>query len=221
MDAPVGHPNFGRLFPCECTVKRREERLVSDLWKLSNLDALGDLTFRDFDPNVDGLKEAYEEAREYAKSLQGWIFFHGPCGIGKTHLAVAIAQYAMDNAKLGVYFSVVPDLLDQLRATFDPTTGVAYDERFNQIRNAQLLILDDLGTENTTPWAREKLYQILNHRYNEHRPTVITSNQPFKSIEERILSRLSDTRLTRYIWIDGEDYRRRLRPATGETMRRR
>lgn len=221
MDAPVGHPNFGRLFPCECTVKRREERQVDDLWQLSNLDALTDLTFDNFDPAVDGLKDAYEDAREYAKSLQGWIFFHGPCGIGKTHLAVAIAQYAMERAKLGVYFSVVPDLLDQLRATFDPTNGVAYDERFNQIRNAQLLVLDDLGTENTTPWAREKLYQILNHRYNEHRPTVITSNQPFKAIEERILSRLSDTRLTRYIWIDAEDYRRRLRPTTGETMRRR
>ncbi|HEY7036221.1 MAG TPA: ATP-binding protein [Thermomicrobiales bacterium] len=211
MEAPVGHPNFGRLFPCECTVKRREERLVDELWQLSNLDALGDLTFDNFDSSVDGLREAYDEAREYARTLHGWIFFHGSCGVGKTHLAVAIAQYAMDRAKLGVYFSVVPDLLDQLRATFDPANGVAYDDRFNQIRNCQLLVLDDLGTENTTPWAREKLYQILNHRYNEHRPTVITSNQPFERIEERILSRLSDTRLTRYLWIDAEDYRRQRR----------
>ncbi len=221
MDAPVGSPNFGRLIPCECLVRRREDRQVNDLWRLSNLESLTDLTFDNFDTTIDGVDDAFAEARHFAQELVGWIFFHGPCGIGKTHLAVAIAQYAMEKAKLKVYFSVAPDLLDQLRATFDPANGVAYDDRFNQIRNCDLLVLDDLGTENTTPWAREKLYQILNHRYNEQRPTVITSNQPFKSIEERILSRLSDTRLTRYIWIDGEDYRRRLRPTNGETMRRR
>ena len=115
----------------------------------------------------------------------------------------------MVRQKLSVLFAVVPDLLDHLRATFDPGSGVAYDDRFNAIRNAQLLVLDDLGTENTTPWAREKLYQIFNHRYNEQLPTVITSNQDFKRIEERVLSRILDTRLTRYLHIDAEDFRRR------------
>jgi DNA replication protein DnaC len=212
MDVPVGHPNFGRLFPCECTVRKREERLHRELWRLSNLDALADRTFDTFDPTIDGVAEAYEIAREYARNPHGWIFFHGNCGVGKTHLAVAIAHYAMERNKLGVLFAVVPDLLDQLRATFDPSSGIAYDERFNQIRNCQLLVLDDLGTENTTPWAREKLYQIFNHRYNEHLPTVVTSNQPFERIEERILSRLLDTRLTRYVHVDAEDFRRQRRP---------
>jgi DNA replication protein DnaC len=207
MDAPVGHPNFGRLFPCECTVTRREERLVDDLWLLSNLDAMGDLNFRNFDRSVEGVQEAYDAAWEYAQSLQGWILFTGGCGVGKTHLAVAIAQMAMDRAKLSVYFSVVPDLLDQLRATFDPSNGVAYDERFNMIRNAQLLILDDLGTENTTPWAKEKLYQIINFRYNEHLPTVVTCNLDIMSIDERIRSRLADRRTTRLVQIDAGDYR--------------
>ncbi|CAA9561457.1 MAG: Helicase loader DnaI [uncultured Thermomicrobiales bacterium] len=108
-----------------------------------------------------------------------------------------------------VLFAVVPDLLDHLRATFDPGNAVAYDDRFEQIRNANLLVLDDLGTENTTPWAREKLYQIFNHRYNQRLPTVVTSNQDFKRIEDRVLSRILDTRLTRYVHVDAEDYRRR------------
>ncbi|MDQ3413052.1 MAG: ATP-binding protein, partial [Chloroflexota bacterium] len=85
----------------------------------------------------------------------------------------------------------------------------AYDDRFNAIRSAFLLILDDLGTENTTPWAREKLYQLINHRYNERLPTIITSNQEHKLIDERILSRLLDTHLTRDIKLDALDYRRR------------
>ena len=88
-------------------------------------------------------------------------------------------------------FAVVPDLLDHLRATFDPAKGVDYDERFEQIRRADLLILDDLGTENTTPWAREKLFQIFNHRYNERSATVVTSNHDIYEIEDRVRSRLA------------------------------
>ncbi|MEA2515924.1 MAG: replication protein DnaC [Thermomicrobiales bacterium] len=207
MDAPVGHPNFGRLFPCECTISRKEEQLAKELRQLSNLDSMADWTFDNFDPAIDGVEDAYQIARSYAKHLQGWLYIEGPCGVGKTHLAVAIAHEVLKRTGLSVYFSVVPDLLDQLRATFDPANGVAYDERFNSIRNCQLLILDDLGTENTTPWAREKLYQLVNYRYNEQLPTVVTTNQGFAGIDERILSRLLDKNLSRYVKIDAEDQR--------------
>lgn len=159
---------------------------------------------------MPGVGDAYKAALEYARDPHGWLFLHGNCGCGKTHLAVAIAQYVRRKGS-NVLFTVVPDLLDHLRATFDPASGVAYDDRFNVIRSAYLLVLDDLGTENTTPWAREKLYQLINHRYNEHLPTVITSNQDFKLIDERILSRLLDTRLNRYIFVDAGDFRRRAR----------
>src|SRR5918993_58652 len=131
-------------------------------------------------------------------------------GVGKTHLAVA-AALEIRKRNGSVYFAVVPDLLDHLRATFDPTRGVAYDDRFNQIRGAPLLVLDDLGTENTTPWAREKLYQIINHRYVERLLTIVTSNQSHDKIDERILSRLLDTHLTRDVSMDAADYRRRER----------
>ncbi len=200
-------------------MREREERLIEDLRRLSNLDAFADHTFGSFDLAITGVEEAYRLSLAYARNPDGWLFLHGPCGVGKTHLAVAIALQAMERQKLSVLFAVVPDLLDHLRATFDPGAGVAYDDRFNAIRNAQLLVLDDLGTENTTPWAREKLYQIFNHRYNERLPTVITSNQDFKRIEERVLSRILDTRLTQYIHVDAEDFRTR-RVARGGGARR-
>ena len=65
---------------------------------------------------------------------------------------------------------MVPDLLDHLRATFNPATGARYDKRFDEIKAATLLILDDLGTESATAWAREKLYQLFNYRYNARLP---------------------------------------------------
>ncbi len=219
VDVPPGHPNFGRIFPCDCKVREREERAIEDLRRLSNLDAFLDHTFQSFDRSVSGVDEAYVEALKYARNPDGWLFLHGNCGGGKTHLAVAIALHAMERQKLSVLFAVVPDLLDHLRAAFSPEATVAYDDRFNTIRTAQLLVLDDLGTENTTPWAREKLFQIFNHRYNERLPTVITSNQDFRRVEERVLSRLLDTRLTRYVHVDADDYRRRRVPS--ETSSRR
>lgn len=214
---PVGHPNFGRLFPCQCQTELREEKRSENLRKMSNLDAFSDRDFAAFDAKVEGVGEAFSAALAYARNPHGWLFLHGNCGVGKTHLATSIALYAMEKQKTSVLFAVVPDLLDHLRATFHPDSGIAYDERFADVRNATLLVLDDLGTENTTPWAREKLYQIFNHRYNEQLATVVTSNQDFKKIDDRVLSRLLDTRLTTYVHVDAEDYRRRriARPRNG------
>jgi len=210
-NVPVGHPSFGRLFPCECKQRELDERRDEELRRLSNLDAFGDLTFETFDPDVPGLDEAYEAALAFAQEPgHGWLFLSGPCGVGKTHLAVAIARYAMEWHRMSVYFAVVPDLLDHLRSTFDPNSGSAYDDRFSTIRNAPLLVLDDLGTENATPWAKEKLYQIINHRYIEQMPTVITTNVDLSAkgkIDERIYSRIMDHRLTQHIAVDAEDFR--------------
>lgn len=217
-DVPVGHPSFGRLFPCQCKRNELNERRAEKLRYLSKLDVVADLTFENFDPEISGVAEAYETALAFAQEPgHRWLFLHGPCGTGKTHLAVSIATYAMQWHNMSVYFAVVPDLLDHLRATFDPSSGTAYDERFTTIREAQLLVLDDLGTENATPWAREKLYQIINHRYLEQLPTVITSNVDQRKVEDRIMSRILDHRLTQYVTVDAEDYRR---PADPRRMKR-
>lgn len=207
-DFPVGHPKFGSIFPCECRVRERAERQREQLSSLTNLDAFQDKTLERFDPTVPGVVKAYQEALDFVESPTRWLFLHGGCGVGKTHLAAGIAiEVFRREPRWTVIFQVVPDLLDHLRATFDPSAGSGYDERFNAFRNANLLVLDDLGTENTTPWAREKLYQLFNHRYNQRLATVVTSNQDLRQIEERVRSRLLDRELTRYIEIDADDFR--------------
>ena len=64
-----------------------------------------------------------------------------------------------------VVFVTAPDLLDYLRVTFSPSSGSSFDRRFQIVRNTPLLVLDDLSTESATAWAKEKLFQLLNHRY--------------------------------------------------------
>src|SRR5262245_3549961 len=205
---PFGHPHFAVLFPCECKLAEKEQRRVEELEQLSNLELFCDKTFESFNPDIPGVRRAYLRAVEYARRPQGWLILFGNYGAGKTHLAAAIASVAL-RRQTRVLFAIVPDLLDHLRSTFGPSSEVEYDDRFETIREVPLLILDDLGTENTTPWAREKLFQIINYRYNDALPTVITSNRKPEDIDPRIFSRMSDRVLCEeHIMIDAADYRR-------------
>ncbi len=209
MAAPVGSPNFGRIIPCACKTRESEARRQRSLLDLSNLDAFSGLNFSNYDMNVNGVREAFSVAREFARHPDGWLLLMGGFGCGKTHLAAAIANETIARG-IVTYFAVSPDLLDQLRAAYAPGSEMSFDARFEQIRTAAMLILDDFGTENATPWAREKLYQIFNYRYNQRMPTVVTTNVDLDLIEPRIRSRLCDVSLCRQIFIPADDYR--LRP---------
>jgi DNA replication protein DnaC len=203
-----GDPNFSRLIRCHCKDDEIQQRRGQKLLQISNLEPFREKTFENFDRSITGVSRAFTRAFDYARNPHGWLILYGGYGCGKTHLAAAIANEVL-KMNYEVLFTVVPDILDHLRSTFGPTSEVAYDERFEQIRGAKLLVLDDLGTENATPWAREKLYQIINHRYNYALPTVITSNRDPKEIDPRILSRMEDVVLCpERIMIEADDYRR-------------
>ncbi len=182
--------------------------------RLSQLGALEAFTFETFLPEGLGMTEgrqrnlrmAYDSALAYAQDPRGWLILKGGYGCGKTHLAAAIANHRLS---LGhpVLFINTPDLLDHLRATFSPSAETGYDERFDQVRNAPLLVLDDLGAQSNTEWAQEKLYQIFNHRYNAQLPTIVTTNEELESIDIRVRSRLADTSISTVIGIVAPDFR--------------
>ncbi len=192
--------------PCECTIHERERQTAESLQDLSALSAFRNRTFENFDPKVLGIAEAYEFARHYATDPYGWLVLRGGVGSGKTHLAAAIANEAVQLGN-AVLFAIVPDLLDHLRATFSPTSAIQYDKMFEGVRSTFLLVLDDLGTESATPWAQEKLFQLINHRYNNQLPTVITTNRRLESLDERIVSRIGDRVLCTVVEIAARDYR--------------
>jgi DNA replication protein DnaC len=214
-DVPVDHPNFGKLFPCRCKLAEIEQQRLERMRAVSNLDHLSRMTFDTFVPEGYGLspdkaanlRHAFDEARRYADDLKGWLVLFGGYGCGKTHLAAAIASQTIERGQ-AVLFVVVPDLLDHLRATFGPNSPVSYDERFEEVRNAPLLILDDLGTQSSTSWAQEKLFQILNYRYNARLPTIVTSNHSLEEIDLQLRSRLADPELACIVTILAPDFRR-------------
>ncbi len=182
--------------------------------ELSSLDLLSKCTFVSFslrqDENLDGdktrsLEKTLKAAIAYAVKPRGWMLITGPYGSGKTHLAAGIANARTDQGDPPL-FVMVPDLLDHLRATFSPASGTSYDRRFDEIRTAPLLILDDLGTQSMTPWVREKLYQLFNHRYNAELPTVITTADTLDEMDARIRARMLDGRLCTIYAITAPSY---------------
>ncbi len=214
-DLPPEHPQYGRAVPCECQREKIEAQRLDKLREISQLNALDAQIFESFKPEGIGLTEdkrrnlklAFDRCFDFAQEPKGWILLRGGFGCGKTHLAAAVANFRLARGR-PVIFITVPDLLDFLRATFSPGSSVGFDERFQQIKSTSLLILDDFGTESGTPWAQEKLFQILNHRYNACLPTIVTTNYELEEIELRMRSRLVDPGLVQIITIVAPDFRR-------------
>lgn len=213
-NVPVEHPYFGKLFRCPNYRADVDNERQQKLLRVSNLSAYAEKTFQSFRINADALtssereslEHAYRVAFNYAEKLDGWLLLEGRFGTGKTHLAAAVGNLRLERGDQ-VLFMTTPDLLDHLRSTYAPNSEAGYDETFDRLRNAPLLILDDLGAENQSAWALEKLFQLLNHRYAVHLPTVVTTNADIDLLDGRIRSRLMDETLVHRVRIKAPDYR--------------
>ena len=206
-----GHHDFSRVVPCQCARRELKEEKVAQLQQYSNLGNLSRLTFDNLSPtgrhggdvSEQRFTQAYEAAKASADEPKGWLILVGPNGCGKTHLACAIANHRLSLAQPAFYIGVA-DLLDHLRSTFSPNSDVAYDELFERVKNAPLLILDDLTMAVTTPWAKGKLEQLLDHRFNNRLPTVITTDVPIEEFDENLRGHLTDPELCQIYIIKGK-----------------
>ena len=226
-DVPVGHPDFNKLFLCECPKGQaiKAKRAQAVLGQCLIPDTQTTMTFATFYPqqavslrkpdptdksfeaqrirrrihSLDGgslanhLQRIKSKSQAYANDPHFFLTLLGEPGCGKTHLAAAVANQCAAQSMV-VSFAVVPDLLDALRSTFDKKSRVRYSDLLDTYKGADLLILDDIGSEQTTEWALEKLYQIINWRYNQRLPLVITTNEVPVDFDPRLHSRIFDRR---------------------------
>jgi DNA replication protein DnaC len=165
------------------------------------------------------LAEAHAAAKVFAEHPSGWLYLAGPTGVGKTHLAAAIVGESIAQGR-NVLYRFVPDLLDDLRKSFGPAGGKSFDHIFSQVRDVDVLVLDDFGAEASTAWAEEKLYQLIVYRHDAMMPTVFTSRSALESIggsetqitsrySEAIISRLSDANVVAERYLSAPDFRHR------------
>lgn len=201
---PPEHPEFGQVVPCHCAEQITEDERAQRLLRYSNIGALSRLTFgnlidRGRSPDARSqeiYRRCVDDARAFADHPEGWLVLSGASGCGKTHIAAAVTNRILERGDPAL-FMVVPDLLDHLRAAYNPNAEMSFDELSERVRNAPVLVLDDLGSQSATAWAQEKLFQIINHRFNARLPTIITTNLTPEQLDERLRSRLTDTATAR------------------------
>ncbi len=206
-----GQPDFSRVVPCQCSRQGLKKEKLSQLQQFSNLGALARLNFDNLVPTgryedaalQQNFTRAYEAAKALANEPKGWLILVGPNGCGKTHLACAIANYRLSQGEPAFYIGAA-DLLDHLRSAFSPSSEIAYDELFERVKNAPLLILDDLTMTATTPWAKGKLEQLLDHRFNMRLSTVITTDTPIEEFDESLRGHLADSEICSIYVIQGK-----------------
>ena len=198
-DLPVGHPDFGRLQVCDCRHGQVSQQVRQRLFELSHLDELSHLTFENFEPRghvgllprqADSARIAYNQAQQFAQHLEGWLVLQGGYGCGKTHLAAAIANFAVG---MGVptLFITVPDLLD--------TPALRLQRPGSHLRGAlradppaPLLVLDDFGTQNATRLGAGKA--VPDHQLPLYQPPAAGGDdQP----ERCVISRSASARACR------------------------
>jgi DNA replication protein DnaC len=199
---------------CEACIKQEDEDFAAEQKQAEKVVRLGyqaRYADSDFDNLHDPKPAEYilEAVRMYATEISSetepsgrGLYLWGPNGTGKTHLAVAVAR----TCKYAVFCNTLHlfDALKESYATGDPC------HIFEAARWAKLLVLDDLGSERPTGWVQERLYALLNTRWDEMLPTVFTSNYAPRELEQiigaRSASRVLGTCLT--IEINGPDHRR-------------
>lgn len=220
----LGFTKFIPRIKCECEIKRDKENEERErLMKISLLkrDCFSSpiqhqYTFEKF---LNEKGQAYKVAYNYAKSFEQMkednvgLLFYGDVGSGKTYLACAIANELIERTQVRVKILNLSQVINQIQKS---AFKVDSNEIINNLSNIPLLILDDLGIERDTSYAREQVYNIINSRYLKGRPTIFTTNLSLEIIQnpnidleyQRIYSRILE--MTIPVKVTGEDFRRKI-----------
>jgi DNA replication protein DnaC len=224
LDVPVGDPRFGKTVRCECQPAISPDRLMAFTeltpgMRRLTFDALGPPRVRD-QTDVAKWNTVLAHTKAYARGQASvpWLVFAGSLGWGKTHLAVAVLNWRIDHPEAGPPGKYVncPDLLGSLRNSIDEGD---FEATLGLYREAPLLVLDDLGAEyqrrrpgDEVTWADEQIYRVMDHRYREVLPTVVTTNTALDRVAPRLRDRLRDKAIVDTHGLELPSYR------TGEVL---
>lgn len=142
-------------------------------------------------------KKAYQVAKSYADNFDsrlehgGGLLFHGKCGTGKTHLACAIAKQVIYAGESSVLYSRIYDIVSDVKSSWS-NKQIREVEVLQKYIRPHLLIIDEVGVQFGTEAERLVLFQIMNKRYEDIKPTILLSNLDMKELTECIGERLID-----------------------------
>ena len=210
--------------PCRCRDAERRDKLIGSARLPRRYETC---TFENYHPQgnnftVDevfrsqshALTDAQKLVREYPIFDVGLLLM-GPCGVGKTHLAVAALNALLEKGIRCLFYDF-RDLLKEIQDSYNPVSQATELRVLEPVYQADVLVLDELGASKPTDWVRDTMTQIINTRYNDRRVTLFTTNYlddpeipGEESLTDRVGVRLRSRlyEMCKVVRIKGSDYR--------------
>lgn len=186
---------------CDCQLENRTQRLM----KAANIPrryehcSFDSYTFTSTRyPGTESQKRAREFAKKFAEEfplVDVGLLFIGPCGVGKTHLAVSIIRSLILHKGIECRFCDFRELLKEIQNSYNPVVQTTEMTILDPVLNVDVLVLDDLGAIKPSLWVQDTVAHILNTRYNDKRTTILTTN--FLDTEPQVSARNEDMRLSK------------------------
>jgi len=217
---------------CKCFHERKNQILFDQ----ANIPRrYRECTFKNFEIHNDSHRDALKITKKFVKNFPVQdigLLFLGPCGVGKTHLAVATIHELIEKKSIHCYFCDFRELIRNIQSTFTPDSSLTESDLLAPIFQKDVLVLDELGAKRTTAWVEETVFYIINNRYNNKKLTVFTSNYPdneedeedtrdsfFKKGSETLVDRIGIRlrsrlyEMCKIVEMWGKDYRKEIKQA--------
>lgn len=209
---------------CRCKTENQDQLLLAQA-RIPRRFA--HCSFDNFEALCPSLQRALMNSRKFVGDFvpgDGGLLYLGTCGVGKTHLAIAVLKALIERGIPGLFYDF-RDLLREIQDSYNANTKTSQLQVLAPVFEADVLVLDELGASKPTEWVQETMTHIINKRYNDKKVTLFTSNYQDITIGSayqetltdrvgvRIRSRLHE--MCRQILMEGSDYRELIKSRRG------